>query len=336
MFNIDSKVYSSMFGMPTDVADKCLKFANGEQLKVVIAIFRNPDLKITDIADKTSLPLDTVNECVEFWEDMGILKPSEKVPFKTEKEAHPKMETQKAPLMEIHFVNPTQKEINEILEQNGAMKRLFNEAQEILGKTIGYNMQCVLYSIVNYYGITPDVANCLLYFARSVNCTSQNDIQKIAKFWAENNITDILSADEYITEATKANELFYLLAEKTNNSASTPSFSILEIIAEWIRWGYNIDTILKAYQITKEEKQTGKLNWNNFRHMNGIIKRWRSSNIYTLEDIEKGTKKFTTKSQSNKNNGKETSFDVDLAEENARSGNLDLINKKGRKRSKEA
>ena len=43
MFKIAPKVYSSMFSLPTEIADKGLKFASGEQLKVIIAIFRNPD-----------------------------------------------------------------------------------------------------------------------------------------------------------------------------------------------------------------------------------------------------------------------------------------------------
>ena len=35
MWSISPKVYSSMFSLPTEIADKCLKFANGEQLKVI-------------------------------------------------------------------------------------------------------------------------------------------------------------------------------------------------------------------------------------------------------------------------------------------------------------
>lgn len=317
MFEISPKVYSSMFSLPTEIADKGLKFASGEQLKVIICIFRNPQITAEEITKITNLSLGTVNECVEYWTENGILKASqpERV-VKTEKQLQT---TEKAPLPlpEVQFTNPTQEEIEKILRKNGSMKRLFNEAQEILGRTLGYSMQCTIYSVVNRYGITPDVANCLLYFARSIDNTSQNDILKIAKYWAENGVTDMQSADDYIQETEKALNLFRQLAEGTNNDTSAPTFAVLEIFCQWLRWGYGYSEIKKAFDIMKAEKQTGRLVWNNISHMNGTIKNWHKQGMNSLEDIEKGTKKFQSKTQK-ENKEKETSFDVEKAERQAK------------------
>lgn len=317
MFEISPKVYSSMFSLPTEIADKGLKFASGEQLKVIICIFRNPQITAEEITKITNLSLSTVNECVEYWTENGILKASqsERV-VKTEKQLQT---TEKAPLPlpEVQFTNPTQEEIEKILRKNGSMKRLFNEAQEILGRTLGYSMQCTIYSVVNRYGITPDVANCLLYFARSIDNTSQNDILKIAKYWAENGVTDMQSADDYIQETEKALNLFRQLAEGTNNDTSAPTFAVLEIFCQWLRWGYGYPEIKKAFDIMKAEKQTGRLVWNNISHMNGTIKNWHKQGMNSLEDIEKGTKKFQSKTQK-ENKEKETSFDVEKAERQAK------------------
>lgn len=317
MFEISPKVYSSMFSLPTEIADKGLKFASGEQLKVIICIFRNPQITAEEITKITNLSLGTVNECVEYWTENGILKASqpERV-VKTEKQLQT---TEKAPLPlpEVQFTNPTQEEIEKILRKNGSMKRLFNEAQEILGRTLGYSMQCTIYSVVNRYGITPDVANCLLYFARSIDNTSQNDILKIAKYWAENGVTDMQSADDYIQETEKALNLFRQLAESTNNDTSAPTFAVLEIFCQWLRWGYGYSEIKKAFDIMKAEKQTGRLVWNNISHMNGTIKNWHKQGMNSLEDIEKGTKKFQSKTQK-ENKEKETSFDVEKAERQAK------------------
>ena len=337
MFEISPKVYSSMFSLPTEIADKGLKFATGEQLKVIIAIFRNPEITTEEITKVTNLSLGTVKECVEYWVDNGILKngKTEEI-VKTEKQITV-AEKPKMPLPEIRFTNPTQEEINAILKKNGAVKRLFNEAQEILGRTLGYTMQCTIYSVVYQYGITPDVANCLLHFAKSIDNTSQQDIVKIAKYWAENGITDLASADEYINETEKALNLFKELAIRTNNDTSTPTFAVLELFCEWIRWGYNIDVVQRAFDIMKIEKQTGRLVWNNVTHMNGTIKNWRKQGMISLDDIEKGTKKFQTKPQKNKPE-KETSFDVKKAEKQATENPKDFgsMKNKTRKRSKGA
>lgn len=329
MFEISPKVYSSMFSLPTEIADHGLKFATGEQLKVIIAIFRNPEITTEEISKKTNLSLPTVNECVEYWVDNDILKngKTEEV-VKSEKQvATP--EKVKMPLPEIQFTNPTQAEIEKILKKNGSMKRLFNEAQEILGRTLGYTMQCTIYSVVNRYGIKPDVANCLLYFAKSIDNTSQNDILKIAKYWAENSITTLSSADDYIKETEKALEVFVELAKRTNNDTSAPTFAVLEVICEWLRWGYGIDEIEKAFNIMKTEKQTGRLVWNNICHMNGTIKNWHKAGMTTTTEIEKGTKKFNTKKTKQT---KTASFDVEKAEKQARENLKDFGNMKNKKR----
>ena len=332
MFRISPKVYSSMFSLPTEIADKGLKFASGEQLKVIIAIFRNPEISIEEITKITNLSLGTVKECVEYWTDSGVLQSEEKVePVKTEKQIKT-VENVKMPLPEIHFTNPNQAEIEKILKKNGAMKRLFNEAQEILGRTLGYSMQCTIYSVVYRYGITPDVANCLLHFAQSIDNTSQNDILKIAKYWAENGITDLISADDYINETEKAMTIFRELAVRTNNDTSAPTFAVMEIFCEWLRWGYGIDEIEKAFNIMKAEKQTGRLIWNNICHMNGTIKNWRKQGLNTLEDIEKGTKKFQSKTQKAKTEDKETSFDVAKAEKDAQEHLKNFATKKTKKK----
>lgn len=334
MFKVSPKVYSSMFSLPTEIADRGLKFASGEQLKVIIAIFRNPEITTEEITKVTNLSLGTVKECIEYWTDNGILQSEEKaLTVKTEKQVVTP-EKVKMPLPEIQFTNPNQAEIEKILKKNGAMKRLFNEAQEILGRTLGYSMQCTIYSVVYRYGITPDVANCLLYFAKSIDNTSQNDILKIAKYWAENGITDLTSADDYINETEKALTVFRDLAIRTNNDTSAPTFAVMEIFCEWLRWGYTVNEIEKAFNIMKAEKQTGRLVWNNICHMNGTIKNWRKQGLNTLEDIEKGTKKFQSKTQKAKTETKETSFDVELAEKMSKEHLMDFSTKKTKRKKR--
>lgn len=337
MFKIDPKVYSSMFSIPAEIADRGLKFASGEQLKVIICIFRNPNVTAEEISKKTNLSLSEINECIEYWENENILTAEkEEKSVKTESQGEMKSAEKIAVLPDIRFTNPTQAEIEEIMKKNGSMKRLFNEAQEILGRTLGYTMQCTIYSVVNFYGITPDVVNYMLHFAKSIEATSQDDIQKIAKYWAQNGVTTLAAADDYISETEKAISLFRELAERTNNDKKTPSFAVLEMICEWIRWGFGIDAVEKAFYIMKEEKQTGRLVWKNVCHINGTLKKWRSAGAFTVEEIEKGTKKFDTKKSKNNTEIKETSFDVELAEKQAREHRKNFSEKKSKKKSRGA
>lgn len=334
MFKVNPKVYASMFSLPTEIIDKGLKFASGEQIKVILCVFRNPEITIEELMRKTNLSKNEVEECVEYWKDNGILEAEVKVEtVKTEKQIT-QPEKVKVPMPEIRYVPPTQEEINKILKGRSAVSRLFIEAQEILGKTFGYTTQCAIHAVVYYYGIKPDVANCLLHFAKSIDSTSQDDIKKIAEYWKENGITTQVAADDYITETDKALSVFRELAERTNNDTSPPTFAVLELFCEWLRWGYTIDEIEKAFNIMKAEKLTGRLVWRNVTHMNGTIKNWRKAEMFTVADIEKGTKKFETKSTKKAEKQKETSFDIEKATEKSKENRKDFGTKKNKKRTR--
>lgn len=334
MFKVNPKVYASMFSLPTEIVDKGLKFASGEQIKVILCVFRNPEITIDELMKKTNLSKSEIEECIEYWKDNGILETEVKAEIvKTEKQIVP-AEKVKTPLPEIRYVAPTQEEINKILKGRSSVKRLFLEAQEIFGATIGYSMQSTIHAVVYNYGIKPDVANCLLYFAKSIENTSQEDIKKIAKYWAENGITDIKSADDYIQETSKALSVYRELAERTNNDTSAPTFAVLELFCEWLRWGYGVEEITKAHEIMKAEKLTGRLVWRNVTHMNGTIKNWRKAEMFTIADIEKGTKKFETKSNKKPEKDKETSFDIQKATEKSKENRKDFGTKKNKKRTR--
>ncbi len=334
MFKVNPKVYASMFSLPTEIVDKGLKFASGEQIKVILCVFRNPEITIDELMRKTNLSKNEIEECIEYWKDNGILDTETKAEtVKTEKQIT-QPEKVKMPLPEIRYVSPTQEEINKILKGRSSVKRLFLEVQEILGSTIGYSMQCTIHAVVYRYGIKPDVANCLLFFAKSIGSTSQDDILKIAKYWAENGITDLSSADEYIQETENALSVYFELAKRTNNDTSPPTFAVLELFCEWLRWGYTIDEIEKAFNIMKAEKLTGRLVWRNVTHMNGTIKNWRKAEMFTVADIEKGTKKFETKTSKKSEKQKETSFDIEKATEKSKENRKDFGTKKNKKRTR--
>ena len=72
---INPSVYAQTFALPSDVADKYLKLAKGEHIKVLIYIMRN----------SANLP-DDVKEALLFWADAGILMPKENTASTTDKQ----------------------------------------------------------------------------------------------------------------------------------------------------------------------------------------------------------------------------------------------------------
>ncbi len=332
MFAIDPKLYASTFSLPVKIADKLLKLSSGDQLKVIISILRNPDSNLDEIVKNTGLSAETVEESIEYWTDCGIIQSETKTAKTVTTESENNSRTSNKVYTPVPFVNPTQNEIDRELKNSRSFKNLCNEAQQIFGRTLGYSMQVALYRVIHYYGIKANVANLLLHFAKLIDKTGINDIDKIADYWSSNGISSMKAADDYIAESEKVLNVYMKLADATGNAKEVPSFVMCDMLSQWLRWGYSDEMIKKAYDIMKTEKETDRLNYQTFRHMNATISRWHKDGIKTAEDIAKGIKKKTSTHKQTK----DTSFDVSLAEETAKESKVDFGTKKNKKRKRGA
>lgn len=336
MYSADVKFFASSFSVPAKVADEMLARCTGEQLKVILCILRNPEIDDEGIAEKTGLSVDTAAECADFWADAGIIV-SDKQNFAvtaSEKDSKETAEAVSVPKI-VPLLKPTQQEIDIALEKSRSLRNLFNEAQQILGKTYGYTMQSLLYNIVYYYGISQDVANLLLHFAKYTGACSQQELLKIAKFWSENGITDCAAANDYIQNATKGRKLFSELAELTGNSDSSPTFAQYELLCKWLYWGFNADAVAKAHGIMKAEKESGTLNYRNFQYMDKVLKKWHEAGLHTVSEIESAPQ-IQTEQKKKPKPQKETSFDIELVKEKSRDRTRDIGNMKNKKRKRRA
>lgn len=336
MYSADVKMYASSFSVPTKIADEMLKLCSGEQLKVILCILRNPEISAEKIAKITGLTLPEVEECAEYWTDAGIIVSEKAEPNIVISEKDNDEMTESAVALKIvPLLKPTQQEIDEALKKSRSLRNLFNEAQQILGKTYGYTMQSLLYNIVFYYGLSQDVANLLLIFAKNAETCSQNELLKIAKYWSENGITNCAVADEYIQKATKGKKLYSELAALTGNADAAPTFAQYELLCKWILWGFDAEAVAKAHGIMKAEKETGTLNYRNFQYMDKVLKNWHEAGLHTVSEIENAPDTAFEKKKNPKQK-KETSFDIELVKEKSRDRTRDIGSKKNKKRKRRA
>lgn len=336
MYSADVKFFASSFSVPAKIADEMLKLCSGEQLKVILCILRNPEIEAEEIAGITGLSLSEVEECAEYWADAGIIISETVEPnvVASEKDNEEMTANVSAPKI-IPLLKPTQQEIDAALEKSRSLRNLFNEAQQILGKTYGYTMQSLLYNIVYYYGLSQDVANLLLIFAKNADTCSQQELLKIAKYWSENGITDCAAADDYIHKATKGRKLFSELADLTGNADTAPTFAQYELLCKWILWGFDAECVAKAHGIMKAEKETGTLNYRNFQYMDKVLKNWHEAGLHTVSEVEKAPENAVEQKKKPKQK-KETSFDIELVKEKSRDRTRDIGSKKNKKRKRRA
>ena len=197
-YSINPLVWGNMFALPADVSDKYLKMANETQIKTAVWIFRNVSAPIdaAAISKAVGKPVSAVEEALRYWASVGVLN-SEIVPAAAVqpavKEAH------KKELPTIPETKPSYEQIAIRCKEDPQLEQLFNEVQQILGRTLGYDGEYSLLMMHDDYGLPSEVILMLADYCVNNGKASYSYMRKMAKSWGEKEIDSIEKADAVIS-----------------------------------------------------------------------------------------------------------------------------------------
>lgn len=222
----------------------------------------------------------------------------------------------------IPISRPSHQDVVNRLAECDDLKILFQEAQNILGKTIGFDGQSVLLLMYDSYGLSVEVIMMVIQYCVEMGKASFSNIAKMARIWAEQEIFTIELASEFIEENGQLEEVwrkFIGLAGLTNRQPTTKQ---KQHFSSWVKeFGYDADMIYYAYE--ENVDHTGKMS---LPYMDKIIRNWSKNNVKTPMDIQREKQKWLVKKEStyaknNSNQAKtkastqkaepETSYDID-------------------------
>ena len=352
MYKINPNSYSSVFVIPTQIADKHLRMAGKAQLKVLLWLYRNTTtaFDIDVISRDTGIPKDEIDDAMLYWIDAGrvvkdgvtaapVTEPEtvvsqpekEKTGFTlTEKtvEKAPEIVPEKKEKQVVHTVKPSIKDISRRLAESPEIGNMFNEVQEVFGRTLGYDGQSNLLMLHDHYGLPADVIVMLCGYAKTIGKQGAIAyIVQMGKAWAEEGVTDFESASRKIARMENAEKIWTAFRTLTGIENPKPTSKQAQFLEVWINdFGYGIDVIYYAYEKTVEKK--GKIS---FSYMNGVLRSWHESGYKTIAEIDRATEEFATGVQNKTEKKQETNpiKDFDPSSKNT-SFNIDLIMKRSR------
>lgn len=322
MYKLNPECYGAMFAIPASITDTYLAEASGNSIKTLLKIFRNPSgvVSVSEISDALSLTADEVLAALDYWVDKGILLFTDEggnVKFvpKAKNEAAPKQNAEIAPspapakpnaTEPIVLPKPTMEQIAARIREDETVRSLLTEAQSILGRTFGLDMQTTLLMLFDTYGLQKEVILTLIQHLADSGRGSTATILRIGKIWAEREINNLDAANEYIQNDSAVNRLFteFRIATGISNPRPTPKQSAY--LLSWMQMGLSTELLLKAYEETVE--RTGKLS---FAYMDKILKNWHNEGLKTTDEVADKTKKHTEIKKSTATQNR--SFDLDDA-----------------------
>lgn len=325
-FKINPLAFAGIFPVPNALVDENIRLAGLVQLKVLLYILRHGTENVTSdiIAETLLIPKEEVSDALVFWLDRGLLvKDADSAPAVVQHSAPAataapvipaKEKAEEKKVADIPISRPSHEQIAARCKECEDLAALFQEAQSVLGKTIGYDGQSVLIMLHDSYGLPPEVILMAIEYSVTMKKASFSNIAKIGKRWSELEIDTLEGAMEYIEEHNIVDETWQKLRSMTEITNRNPTEKQRRFLTAWVKeYGYSADIIYYAYEESID--RTGKMS---MPYMDKIIRTWHEKGVKTTVDIEKEELKWKalqeqkyTKKEKELPKKSDASYDID-------------------------
>lgn len=340
MYRLNAEYYASVFVVPSVIVEKYIKMASFCALKSLLWILKNQgsNYSAEDLAKAIGSSVADTKEALDYWVNEGVLlcdgsdSPSVSAPSpvksdsyldkqqakEQEKEVN---QNAKPAVPEIKIVRPTMEQIVDRMAEDKTIEGLFNQAQIMLGRTIGFDMQSAILMMLDTYGLPVEIILDLLQYCIDIGKTSNAFILSVAKSWYEKDITTPEKAQQYVHEHNEADRIFEEFRQFTGINAPKATPKQAELFIQWSKMGFSVEMMVLAYNEGVE--RTGKISYS---YINKILLNWNEQGYKTPADIEKGKEDF--KKKKNDEKPSERSYDIEKAIKEAESGKIVYQKKK--------
>lgn len=334
-YSVNPTLFKSIFAVPTDIADKHIRLANGDQLKVLLWILRNstdnPD--INEMCKALRMDPSDASDYLQYWVLTGVLSENGETavipsPAPVENNLTEKKVIETTVKTEIAPVTPSKpssREIIQRIDESPEIGHLFNEAQKLLGKTIGYDGQCTLLLLHDHYGLPTEVLFMMIDYCVSIGKSNYAYLEAVGRDWGSREIDTLEKAAEQISILKNANAVWKEFAQNAGINNPRPTVKQTEYLRRWSNeWKFSIPMILLAYE--EMANHTSKLS---MAYIDKILMNWHDKGFRTPDDVENAAAEQKDKNAVSKTKtGNEASYDLDKFKEQSLLGELKYERKK--------
>lgn len=323
-FKINLGNWSSIFPVPTKVAEEKLKISSASQLRVLLYVLAHNNINLTNkqIGQALSMHEEDVKDDLTYWVNEGILSfdnneysPSDKKIEKSKSETSVlRNEKDSENINSVNITNNKNNEVSQkpaktvmpraqkpshaliaqLVSRDKTLVDLLNEIQMSLGKTLSNTDTATIVYLYDTCGMSAPVIMMLVQYCITINKPNLRTIERIGVQWADEGVETVLDAENKITEARQSSLDFSRVSSVFGiHNAGTPSAKQLSYANKWIsQWKFSDEMLREAYERCLDTKGEMK-----FSYIDGILKRWYNEGIKNISEIENNPKQSKTISQ---------------------------------------
>ena len=292
---INPKAFSAVFTVPSAVADKHLKLARGEHIKVLLYIMRNMSVNPNnaEIAAATGLSEYEVEEALLYWESAGILMPDGKPAEKAEI---------KAPAVKQN-AKPDRADVARRGAEDEKIRYLLTETQMKLGRNLKSNETSTLVWLYDDLGLDVSLILMIVQYAAAHGKARIGFIESTAIDWVDRGISTIAAADKELNQMAMSEQAWGIVSSAFGLEKRKASKNELKLSLMWVsEWKISREMLTAAYNACVDG-----ISKFDMKYVSKILENWHEKGYKTPDDIEE-KKKSDTKKRSF------AAYDLDLFE----------------------
>ena len=293
---IDPKVFSAVFTVPAAVADKHLKLARGEHIKVLLYIMRNMSVNPdnAEIAAAAGLSEYEVEEALLYWAGAGILLPDGRSAEKAEI---------KAPAVKQN-AKPDRADVARRGAEDEKIRYLLTETQMKLGRNLKSNESSTLVWLYDDLGLDVSLILMIVQYAAAHGKPRIGFIESTATDWVDRGIGTIAAADKELNQMAMSEQAWGIVCSSFGLEKRKPSKNELKLSLMWTdEWKMSREMLTAAYNACVDS-----ISKFDMKYVSKILENWHEKGYKTPDDIEEKKKNDNTESESF------ATYDLDLFE----------------------
>jgi len=252
-------------------------------------------ISIADLAQQFNITEGDVLNAWRHWENAGIVKldnPNKDISITFLPVNIPEKIEPPAPVLPA--VKPTIgsrplytiDELTAYREQNRDISRIFEQAEQTLGKLLYYNDMNTIFSFHDWLRLPLDVVEYLLVYCAENGHRSLRYIEKCALDWADNGIDDLEKALNYVQAFDKN---YRTILHYMGQTSGYPTPSHRKYMDKWLdQWKMPLDLIMEAC-----DRCVSQIDKPKFNYVDKILSEWHKKDITDIAGVKAADAEYT-------------------------------------------
>ena len=261
-----------------DIDINVIRLSCSIQLKVLlVAIKENFKEKFNSEQISAELKKDIadVEEAIDFWVNLKIIKIINKLPKKVSK-------------LNVKKEEKNSKDyISKRIKSDEEINYLLNAIETAVGRPLSGTDISVILNLKDGEGMPCNVILMLIRYCVQIGKAATRYIEKVGIDWARNGIDTVELAEKKIQLLNNSRKIWKKFEKIAGISDRAPTKKEEETIFRWFNeWNFSESMITEAYERCVNKKGAYILSY-----MDGIVKKWHTQNIKKLSDLNNPNKK---------------------------------------------